>query len=95
MNQQTKDTTAMQELIEQIENKLDQFPDDLLPSERGLYDGYLNSLNIAKALLQKEIGQIEKAYNQGYRDADTDLVEGDDIENYSDANIYFTQTYKQ
>ena len=87
MNQQTKDTTAMQELIEQIENKLSQFPDDSLPSERGLYDGYLNSLNIAKALLQKEKEQIENAYEVGISDA----------QHHEEkiSTIFFTQTYKQ
>ena len=90
MNQQTKDTTAMQELIEQIENKLSQFPDDSLPSERGLYDGYLNSLNIAKALLQKEREQIEKAFTDGSIDAHKPLKNS-----FIRTSDYFTQTYKQ
>jgi hypothetical protein len=41
----------LQEVIQEIEDKLSQFPnDDNLPlSARGMYDGYLNSINLIKS----------------------------------------------
>lgn len=46
----------------------------------------------------KEKQQIVDAYNQGYRDGEMDGVDNGgvlpiDIENYDDANKYFTQTF--
>ena len=79
--------TALQELIERLENKLKSFPDDLLPSERGLYDGYLNSLNEAQSLLPKERQIIEDAHAAGV--VDGDFSTGDAISDY------FTQNFNQ
>jgi hypothetical protein len=77
--------TALQELIQRLENKLKSFPGDLLPSERGLYDGYLNSLNEAQSLLTKERQIIEQAHVAG-------VVEGD-FSTGSTISDYFIQNF--
>ncbi len=49
-------------------------------------------LEIAKEI---EKQQIKDAFNQGYREGETDLFERakEDIKEYSDATIYFNQTF--
>lgn len=44
-------------------------------------------------LLSKEKEQIVNAYNSGYRDAEPDNDDNDDVSDYADAEIYFNQTY--
>ena len=58
--------TALQTLILQLHKKLDAFPDDMNLSQRGLYDGYLNAINMANALIGEEKQQIVDAYNSKF-----------------------------
>ena len=58
--------TALQTLIEQLRKRLDAFPDDMNLSQRGLYDGYLNAINMANALIGEEKQQIVDAYNSKF-----------------------------
>lgn len=58
--------TALQTLIEQLRKRLEVFPDDMNLSQRGLYDGYLNAINMANALIGEEKQQIVDAYNSKF-----------------------------
>ena len=58
--------TALQTLIEQLRQRLNSFPEELMLSERGLYDGYLNAINMANALIGEEKQQIVDAYNSKF-----------------------------
>lgn len=58
--------TALQTLIQQLRERINSFPDDLMLSERGLYDGYLNAINMANALIGEEKQQIVDAYNSKF-----------------------------
>ena len=58
--------TALQTLIEQLRKRLEVFPDDMNLSQRGLYDGYLNAINMANALIGEEKKQIIDAYNSKF-----------------------------
>ena len=79
MNQQTKDTTAMQELIEWMESEYKRYS-NFQPED---------ALEKAKSLLQKEREQIEKAFKNGfYTGCDQPLFE-------KCISDYITQTYKQ
>jgi hypothetical protein len=57
--------TPLNTLISQIKNKLDKFPENLLLSERGLYDGYLNAMNMAIELLESEKQMTIDAHEAG------------------------------
>ena len=58
--------TALQTLIIQLHKKLDTFPEEMKLRERGLYDGYLNAINMANALIGEEKQQIVDAYNSKF-----------------------------
>ena len=58
--------TALQTLIEQLRKRLEVFPDDMNLSQRGLYDGYLNAINMANALIGEDKQQIVDAYNSKF-----------------------------
>jgi len=79
MNQQTKDTTAMQELIEYLEK----YKDVIGGTSVMIIDK-------AKSLLQKEREQIEDAYCQGL----IEIIDEIGIPEKA-ASYFFTQTYKQ
>lgn len=58
--------TALQTLIEQLRKRLEVFPDDMNLSQRGLYDGYLNTIRMATLLFETEKQQIVDAYNSKF-----------------------------
>lgn len=62
----TNKMTALQTLIIQLHKKLDTFPEEMKLRERGLYDGYLNAINMANALIGEEKQQIVDAYNSKF-----------------------------
>ena len=58
--------TALQTLIEQLRKRLEVFSDDMNLSQRGLYDGYLNTIRMATLLFETEKQQIVDAYNSKF-----------------------------
>jgi hypothetical protein len=44
---------ALQEVSDWATHKMSLAPDDMVPSERGLYDGYLNTVNQIESLLKE------------------------------------------
>ena len=52
---------------------------------------------IQEKYIPKERQQIEQAYNKGYTDAELEWTGStqEDISQYSDAKIYYNQTYTQ
>jgi hypothetical protein len=83
MNQQTKDTTAMQELIEYLEK----YKDVIGGTSVMIIDK-------SKALLQKEREQIENAVNKTI-DAYNFYVESPHNPPPMNGSDFFTETYKQ
>lgn len=85
--------TALQTLIIQLHKKLDAFPDDMNLRERGLYDGYLNAINMANALIGEEKKQIIDARENG-RQAEYEHHFINDDNNIS-SNQYYNQLIKK
>lgn len=57
--------TTLTELSIRLKKRISLFPDDLLPSQRGAYDAYLNCLNQVTELLEQERKQIRDSYEKG------------------------------
>jgi flagellar biosynthesis/type III secretory pathway protein FliH len=80
--------TSIQELIEYLDAEIKMHDFSQLPA----YEK-------AKQLLEKEKQVIEDAFNQGYRDGFSDaqsVTENDkDISEFSDAQDYYNQKFKQ
>ena len=101
--------TALQELIDAYNTKIGHLFELLLESERqgrrqesfrlsGKIEGYKNCKQDAEAMLEFERQQIEDAFNQGYRERDSDGEDYKteyDVAQYKRAEKYITQTYEQ
>ena len=89
--------TALQTLIIQLHKKLDAFPDDMNLSQRGLYDGYLNAINMANALIGEEKQQIVDAYNSKFEILKQEFLpnNGGLETTYKDGIQYYNQLIKK
>jgi len=85
--------TALQTLIEQLRQRLNSFPEELMLSERGLYDGYLNAMNMANALIGEEKKQIVDARENGRKSEYEHHFINDD--NNISSNQYYNQLIKK
>lgn len=81
--------SAIQELIEWLNNQMALAPKEMLPSERGLYNGYLNTKNKAERLLEKEKQQIIDDFDNGQANHDPKC------QDYKNGLEYYNQTYNQ
>lgn len=79
--------TAMQELMEIVE----------MDANNGVEISMRVFYKMLQDALPKERQQIEQAYNKGYTDAELEWTGStqEDISQYSDAKIYYNQTYTQ
>lgn len=84
--------TPLQEFCERLKKRLSLFPNDMPPSGRGAYDAYLNCLNHATELLQRERNEIELAYNQG--DSDRDNQQDGNGRQFKNCMDYYNNTYQ-
>lgn len=84
---QLKQTTALQDIINFCNDKMSLAPKKMLPSERGLYNGYLNIRTKAIELLNKERQQHLETFVAG---AESGLKDRP-----FNAEQYFEQTFKQ
>lgn len=85
--------TAMQELIENLSSFVKEI-DEKYDRDSLVKRGLLISINEARSFLQKERIQIIDAYNQGYRDGETDQAVTDkDVSQFQDADYYFNRIY--
>ncbi len=99
--------TAMQQLIDKLTKAKEACRNEAkaahlngVDSEtaKTMYYVYGNVIKTATELLSVEREQIKDAVNQGYRDGEKeseDIKDKGDISEFSDADLYYSQTYKQ
>lgn len=75
----------MQELLDWLNEKMALAPKEMLPSERGLYNGYLNTKVKVEGLIEKEKQQIIDAWDKST--AATTLEDT--------GEIYYNQNFKE
>lgn len=62
------DNTALQQLIENLQEKRDMWKADGNLQERRMRGAYIDAIIMAKQLISKEVSQTMKAYDEGYRE---------------------------